>query len=257
MTLTDDAGVARTGLDAEGVVHLPDGTFWIASEGNASDSRPNRLLHVAADGRVLDEVGLPAEVLACRAATAARSTLGSGFEGVAHRDGFLCVAQQRGWNFTTPGCEHLDDDDSGLDVHGEPRATRIWVYDLADGVWADPIPYLLAEVPALAAWVGLSEIVALPGDDLALIERDNRTGDWAELKTLVRWDAETGERVATFDLLPAMRATNGWITDKPEGFGVAADGAVYVVTDNDGVEDWSGETQFLRLGGLADVLPGS
>ena len=53
-----------------------------------------------------------------------------------------------------------------------------------------------------------------------------------------------------FDILPAMLADNGWISDKPEGLAVAADGQVYVITDNDSVDDWSGETQFLRLGDL-------
>jgi glucose/arabinose dehydrogenase len=38
------------------------------------------------------------------------------------------------------------------------------------------------------------------------------------------------------------------MTDKPEGVAVTPNGSVYVVTDNDGVEDWSGETWFLRLG---------
>ena len=52
-----------------------------------------------------------------------------------------------------------------------------------------------------------------------------------------------------------MLATNGWITDKPEGAAVARDGRVFVVTDNDGVEDWSGETSFLRLGRFPDVFP--
>ncbi len=42
--------------------------------------------------------------------------------------------------------------------------------------------------------------------------------------------------------------TKGWITDKPEGVAVTGDGRTFVVTDNDAVEDWSGETSFLRLG---------
>ncbi|MEY2929550.1 MAG: hypothetical protein RL033_299, partial [Pseudomonadota bacterium] len=39
-----------------------------------------------------------------------------------------------------------------------------------------------------------------------------------------------------------------WISDKPEGVAVTGNGRLFVVTDNDGVEDWSGETWFLRLG---------
>ena len=53
---------------------------------------------------------------------------------------------------------------------------------------------------------------------------------------------------SVFDLVPAMLATNGWITDKPEGVAVTRTGDVYVVTDNDGVDGWSGETSFLPLG---------
>lgn len=56
-----------------------------------------------------------------------------------------------------------------------------------------------------------------------------------------------GEK-SVFDLLPAMLSTNGWITDKPEGVAVTRTGEVYVVTDNDGVDGWSGETSFLGLG---------
>jgi hypothetical protein len=88
-----------------------------------------------------------------------------------------------------------------------------------------------------------------------LIERDNRTGDFAELKTLVKVDLRDardglieGSEKSVFDLLPALRDTNGWVTDKPEGVAITDKGQTYVVTDNDGVEDWSGETWFLRLG---------
>ena len=58
---------------------------------------------------------------------------------------------------------------------------------------------------------------------------------------------ESSEK-SVFDLLPALKKTNGWITDKPEGVAITDSGQTYVVTDNDGVEDWSGETWFLQLG---------
>ena len=45
-----------------------------------------------------------------------------------------------------------------------------------------------------------------------------------------------------------MVATRGWITDKPEGVAVTEDRRTFVVTDNDGVDDWSGETSFFQLG---------
>ena len=40
------------------------------------------------------------------------------------------------------------------------------------------------------------------------------------------------------------------MVDKVEGLTVDATGAVFVVTDNDGVDDSSGETLFLPLGKL-------
>ena len=48
--------------------------------------------------------------------------------------------------------------------------------------------------------------------------------------------------------MPELLATHGWVTDKPEGVVITGDGQLFVVTDNDGVDDWSGETWFLELG---------
>ena len=111
--------------------------------------------------------------------------------------------------------------------------------------------------------MGLSEITELP--DLGgymLIERDNRTGNFGVLKTLVKISRESlvdlqvqAPEKSVFNLRTPLTATNGWITDKPEGTAVSAEGRVYVVTDNDGVEDWSGETQFLNLGTLGELFP--
>lgn len=252
--------------DPEGIDVAPDGTYWIASEGNASGSRPNRLLQVDERGTVVAEIGLPAEVEACRAASTATGSLGAGFEGVAvvsrswswHRkstDYVLLVAQQRGWDYTTAECEDLDDDALGLKADGEPRATRIWIYDPKAGEW-DHVSWELADEPANAAWVGLSEITKVPGGYVVL-ERDNRTGDFAELKTLVNFSGHAADdgwihqsEKHVYDLLPDLLATNGWITDKPEGVAVTRGGDVYVVTDNDGVDDWSGETWFFKAGNL-------
>ena len=52
------------------------------------------------------------------------------------------------------------------------------------------------------------------------------------------------------DFLPDLAAPGGYIVDKLEGFTVDAAGEAYAVTDNDGVDDSSGETHFLRLGPL-------
>jgi hypothetical protein len=245
--------------DPEGIAIAPDHTLWIASESNASDSRPNRLLQVDLTGNVIKEVGLPQEILDCRAASTRRGTLGSGFEGVAvlpdNSGGYhLLVAQQRGWDYTTSACEDLDDDAGGLNARNEPNRTRIWIYDPAAATWGH-IVWELAPLLANASWVGLSEVTRAPDGSYIVLERDNRTGDFAGLKTLVkvRHDAladgliSNGEK-SVYDLMPDLKATNGWITDKPEGVAITGDGRTFVVTDNDGVEDWSGETWFLDLG---------
>ncbi len=251
--------------DPEGIAVAPDGTLWIASEGNASDSRPNRLLQVdASTGQVMQEIGLPPEILACRGASDSRGTLGSGFEGVSVRpnaDGYrLFVAQQRGWDYTTPACEDLDDDAGGLNALGQPNQTRIWIYDPRAMTWKH-LSWELAPLPDHADWVGLSEITRGPDGSHILIERDNLTGDFAGLKSLVKVPlVATADQLisssekSVFDLIPRMKASAGWITDKPEGVAVTNDGRTFVVTDNDGVEDWSGETWFLDLGGYRQLF---
>jgi hypothetical protein len=262
--------------DPEGIAIAPDGTLWVASEGNASGSRPNRLLQLDGDGTVLNEIGLPPEIEACRAASTNRGSLGAGFEGLAvlksrashkrqrgsQKGGRassykLIVAQQRGWDYTTPECEDLDDDPTGANA-GEPPLTRLWTYDPDSGEWGS-VSWELPPLPADASWVGLSE-VTLTGDDLVLIERDNRTGDFAALKTLVKVSLEdakdgvTTDEKAVYDLIPDFLETNGWITDKPEGVAITDDGDLFVISDNDGVEDWSGETWFLPLGDVDDLF---
>jgi regulator of RNase E activity RraB len=47
-----------------------------------------------------------------------------------------------------------------------------------------------------------------------------------------------------------MAATNGYVVDKVEGFAVDAAGLGWIVTDNDGVDDSSGETLFWSIGAV-------
>ena len=56
------------------------------------------------------------------------------------------------------------------------------------------------------------------------------------------------------DFLDDLEAPNGTVLDKPEGLTVAADGQVFLVTDNDGVDDAPGETQFQNLDTADDVF---
>jgi hypothetical protein len=52
------------------------------------------------------------------------------------------------------------------------------------------------------------------------------------------------------DLTPDLMKAGGYGLDKVEGMTVDKAGNLFVVTDNDGVDDSSGETQFFAFGPL-------
>jgi hypothetical protein len=52
------------------------------------------------------------------------------------------------------------------------------------------------------------------------------------------------------DLIPDLAMGNGYILDKVEGFTIDVAGNGYVVTDNDGVDNSSGETLFWTVGAV-------
>lgn len=243
---------ATVNYDLEGLAQRSDGSFWLVSEGanNAGDSKltPNLLIESNADGTVLREIRLPAAVDVKQKKF--------GFEGVAVTgtvgvDEQVYVAFQREWTGDPSGYVRIgvytpaDDNDPAVEEGDE---WKFFYYPL-DAV----------ESPA-GGWVGLSEITALGGGRLAIIERDNQSGADARIKRVYEVDV-TGmtpapegstfpvlSKTLAIDVLPAMRAGKGWVHDKLEGLARAADGTVYVVTDNDGVDDSTGETQFLNLG---------
>jgi hypothetical protein len=227
--------------DLEGLVQRTNGGFWAVSEG-AGDApnatTRNLLIEIAADGTVLQEIRLPASVEARQ--------VRFGFEGVAAEgagaDEKVFVAFQREWQ-------------------GDPAGyVRIGVYTPVTREWGfflyplDPV-----ESPA-GGWVGLSELVALGNGRFATIERDNQGGLSARIKRIYVFSTagiapqpEGGEfpvasKHLAIDMLPLLQATNGWVLDKLEGLTIAADGEVYAVTDNDGLSEATGETQFFRLG---------
>lgn len=228
--------------DLEGVALKAGGGFWVVSEGNPESKNPltakSVLLAVAADGTVQEEIALPEDLTA--------KAVRFGFEGVAtwgeDAGQKVIVAVQREWL----------DDPKGM--------AKLAVYDPAAKSWGF-VHYPL-EALAGEGWVGLSEITALGGDRFALIERDNQPGAAAALKNVTMISLAGVEpkpygeappvasKTVAVDLLPAMRTTHGWISDKPEGLALLADGELVVVTDNDGVDDATGETLFLRLGNV-------
>jgi hypothetical protein len=238
LVVTDASGTP-IGVDAEGVAVRPGGGYWLAVEGATGPQ--NRLLRLDASGAVQEEVPLPPEVA---------GALGSqGLEGV------TTVAGPSGEQVWVTLQRELVTDPRGV--------VRIGRYDVATSAWTW-FGYPLASTAVEGDWIGLSEITAVGPRTFAVVERDTLSGPQARVKqlavvTLPTTDPAPGtlpvltKRVA-LDVLPALRATNGWTQEKLEGLTVGGDGQVYAVTDNDAVTDATGETVFLRLGSATTVF---
>ena len=226
LTVTKDG--EPVGYDAEGIVARKAGGYWLAVEGS-SKTDPNLLVRLDSTGAVQQEITLPADV------AAAITT--NGLEGVAEAGTSVWVAVQRA-------------------LSTDPKTiTRIGRYDTVSGTWSW-LAYPLDVAPT--GWTGLSELVALDADTFAVIERDNQRGPQASIKKIYAFDVPktwtglpTVHKRLVQDLLPALQADHGWVQDKVEGLAVAGNGQAYAVTDNDGLDDATGETVFLRLGRIS------
>lgn len=233
--IVDAIRVTREGqpaqlMDMEGIALDGDGGFWIASEGRSDRLVPHAIYHVGSDGTIEDYIALPNELLAVERRF--------GFEGITRLDDMLYVAVQREWR---------DDPANHVKVLGYNLDTEEW----------SVIHYAKTE-PA-TGWVGLSEIVA-HGDFMYFIERDNQHDTRAVTKIITRVPMSAmegmvalGETPAVLepelivDLLPYLTSTGGYVLDKVEGLAIAEDGTMWVSTDNDGVDDHSGETMFFPV----------
>ena len=230
-------GDAAQKLDLEGITLDGEGGFWLANEGDAAKLVPHALLHVDAEGAIIGEVGLPVELLAgqTRFGTEGVAAVGTG------EDQVLWVAMQREWG----------DDDKGF--------VKLLAYTPALKSWG-AVRYPLEAAPE-GGWVGLSEIT-VHGDYAYIVERDNQIGDKAGLKAIYRvklsdmiaapLDGELPvvSKELVRDLLPDLKSANGYVLDKVESFAIDAAGNGFVITDNDGVDDSSGETMFWSIGAL-------
>jgi hypothetical protein len=226
LTVTKDG--EPVGYDVEGLVVRKAGGYWLAVEGTGAGKEPNLLVRLNARGEVLEEIPLPADVAA--------AITSNGLEGVTEAGGNVWVAVQRA-------------------IKGDPANTaRIGRYDTVTRTWSWLL-YPLETAPT--GWVGLSELVAVDANTFAVIERDNQRGTLAAIKRIYTFDVPatwTGTPTVTKklvkDLLPLLKADGGWVQDKVEGLAVAGNGRTYAVTDNDGLDDSTGETVFLDLGRL-------
>lgn len=229
--ITRDGAAAQL-MDMEGITTDGKGGFWIASEGRTDRMVPHGIFHVNAKGQIKKSIAFPAEL------QAVETRYGS--EGITMIGDTLWIAIQREWK----------DDPKGM--------VKLLAYNTAEDTWG-AVHYPLDEKGA--GWVGLSEITA-NGDKVYIVERDNQIGDEAKLKKLysvsidqLKPAALGGElpvvtKELVRDFIPDLKSTNGYVLDKIEGFTIDKDGNAFAVTDNDGVDDSSGETLFLKLGKL-------
>ena len=237
-TIVDVIRVERTSgpaqkLDLEGITLDGKGGFYVASEGRTERLIPHAIYHVNAKGKIKNlkgEIGIPAELAAVEKR--------SGFEGSTKIGDTLWMAVQREWK---------DDPKNHVKLVAHNLETKEW----------GAVLYEKAE-PA-TGWVGLSEITA-HGDHVYVIERDNQIGAEAVTKKIYRIPA--AEMVAAplggdlpvvsqeevVDLIPMLQAQGGYVVDKIEGLAITADGTIWASTDNDGVDDSSGETFFWKAG---------
>ncbi|WRH63780.1 MAG: esterase-like activity of phytase family protein [Fuscovulum sp.] len=218
-------------LDIEGIAPDGEGGFWLASEGRSDRLIPHAIYQVDDKGAIVQEIALPEELLA--------NEIRFGFEGITVAGDWLWMAVQREWK----------DDPKGM--------VKLLAYNTVDKNWG-AVHYRL-DAPAEGAWMGLSEIT-LHGDWVYVVERDNQIAGAAAVKKLYRVPvaqmvpATLGgtlpvvEKELVRDLLPDLIVLNGYVMDKVEGFAIDAAGTGWVVTDNDGVDDSSGETLFWSIG---------
>lgn len=253
--ITERRAVKRDGapaedLDIEGISVAADGGFWLASEGKKG--KDNRLFHTDKDLNITSTIELPADVA---------EHIGKwGLEGVtstkdANGVEQLFVAVQRPlWK---------DPEAKKLEAAEGENTTRIGKYDTKTKTW-QWFGYELEKPAGKGDWMGLSEITALDDKHLLVIERDKLNGPDAKTKRVMKVTLPEGgaegaaaganggalpmvKKELAVDVLPKLRATNGWTQEKLEGFTIAADGQMYAVTDNDALDDATGETVFLRL----------
>ena len=232
--ITDVTRITREGMpaqlmDMEGITLDGDGNFYVAPEGRLERGILHAIYHVTAGGEIAATIPFPKEIMAVERRWAA--------EGITRVGNTLWVAIQR----------EFDDDPAGL--------VKVLSYNLETEEWG-AVHYPKTAVDT--GWVGLSEITA-HGDWMYFIERDNQFSNSAiKAVTRVAMDQMVPaplsgplpvvEKEIVRDLRADIAGFNGYIQDKIEGMAIFDDGTTWISTDNDGVDDSSGETFFFSIG---------
>jgi Esterase-like activity of phytase len=238
-------------LDLEGIAVSATGGFWLVNEGAGGNglgtgdvaiTSTNFLLKVTAAG-VISAV-YPYQVSAADNAMQSRF----GFHGVAEDGNKVVVTFQR-----------------NLVGEGNPR---IGIFDTVAKTW-EFVLYPLAVATSQysgrpanrgGSFVGLGDISPLGNMEFLVVERDNMAGLDASIKRLYKIDLKGYVNGATIskqlvrDLLPDLMKPKGQVPEKIEGLTVTKGGDVWIINDNDAVNNNSGETQLMNLGSLKAML---
>jgi len=184
---------------------------------------------VTSKGKIAQTIPFPKEIMAVERRWAA--------EGITKVGNTLWVALQR----------EFDDDPK--------NHVKLLAYNLDTKEWG-AVHYPKGAPDS--GWIGLSEITA-HGDYVYFIERDNQIGAAAKVKKITRvalsqmQPAPLGGPLPVVtvedvhDLIPYLTSTGGYVLDKVEGLAITEDGTMWVSTDNDGVDDHSGETMLFAI----------
>jgi hypothetical protein len=240
-------------LDLEGIVVASNGNLWVCHEGSGnlvagvsdpSDrpfESPNMLLELSPEGDIL-RVIMPPEALTL-------NQLRFGFEGLTIDGNSVYVSWQRAW----------------VDAGDPSDRARLGRYDLLSDTWSFAYYPLDAAVSANGGWVAQADTSLLADGRVAILERDNQGGPDAAVKRIYTVDpaSVTFTASAPFPTLSKSLESDllgegaytpwaGFVPEKVEGLMVLANGDGWVVNDNDGVDDNSGETLLVRLPGLID-----
>ena len=163
-----------------------------------------------------------------------------GFEGVAEDGDYVVVTIQRAW--------------------GNDANPRLAVYNQDTESWKYAFYPLDVAESQNGGWVGLSDIAPLGHGHFLVLERDNQGGPDAAIKRIYKIDlgdftfadGTTVEKVLFKDIVQDLAASKGGIIEKVEGLAVTKCGAIWINTDNDGVDDNSGEQLLLNVGNFGN-----
>ena len=225
-------------IDSEGIAADGKGNFYIAHEGRGTigdEDRPieslNFIFKVNGSGDILDVITLPDAWN--------NKQLRFGLEGVAYNpdSNTLVAVLQRAW--------------------GDDANPAVMVYSLDNDAWVGYGYYPLdAATSPAGGWVGLSDITYVGENKFYVIERDNQGYTDARVKKIYEIDVSdwTGDgyefsKSLVKDILDITDEIGALPFEKYEGLAYTADG-VWIVNDNDGVDDNSGEIQLLNLGDI-------